>query len=82
MKKKPLKTCPECGIKCHARKATCECGYVFYEKRTEIKLLKIGQPCEKAMSLDLLVATAPTGKTHILGNGFTWVLTASLLSRM
>jgi len=40
MKKKPLKTCPECGIKCHARKATCECGYVFYEKKNRNKVIE------------------------------------------
>ena len=31
--KKPLKTCPECDEKCHARKSTCECGFVFYKKK-------------------------------------------------
>mgnify|MGYP001185635245 FL=1 len=40
MKKKPLKTCPECDIKCHARKATCECGYVFYEKKNRNKVIE------------------------------------------
>ena len=34
--KKPLKTCPECGGKCHARKSTCECGFVFYRKKNSV----------------------------------------------
>ncbi len=29
----PVKTCPACSRKVHARKATCECGYVFYERK-------------------------------------------------
>lgn len=28
----PLKTCPECKNKLHARKAECDCGHCFYKK--------------------------------------------------
>lgn len=29
----PLKTCPECNTQCHARKASCDCGFSFYKKK-------------------------------------------------
>ena len=29
----PLKTCPECQTKIHARKSECVCGYCFYQKK-------------------------------------------------
>jgi hypothetical protein len=32
----PLKTCPECQIQLHARKAECGCGYCFYQKRKSV----------------------------------------------
>lgn len=45
-KRVPLKPCPACGEKVHARKATCECGHCFYEKKngliTDWKKLKKG----------------------------------------
>jgi len=32
----PLKTCPECQAKVHARKSECECGHCFYLKKVRI----------------------------------------------
>lgn len=35
--KAPLKVCPDCQEKCHARLAECkECGFVFYKKKRSI----------------------------------------------
>lgn len=33
IRKTPLKTCPECHAKCHARLSTCKCSFVFYKKK-------------------------------------------------
>ena len=42
----PLKTCPQCNTKLHARKSECECGHCFYTKKvrliTDWRELKIG----------------------------------------
>lgn len=42
----PLKTCPDCQCKLHARKSSCDCGYSFYEKKRRLidnwKTLKKG----------------------------------------
>lgn len=32
-RKAPMKTCPQCEIKIHVRKAMCNCGYNFKEKK-------------------------------------------------
>ena len=40
MRKKPVKTCPACSEKCHARKATCECGHIFYERKNRNKVIE------------------------------------------
>ena len=31
-RKAPMKTCPECAVKLHVRKALCDCGYKFPKK--------------------------------------------------
>ncbi len=46
-RKKPLKTCPECGEKSHARKSTCECGFVFYEKKRNNKVIEDWKSLQK-----------------------------------
>lgn len=32
----PLKTCPECQSKVHARKSECTCGHCFYKKKVRV----------------------------------------------
>jgi len=67
MKKKPLKTCPECGIKCHARKATCECGYVFYEKKNRNKVIEDWTTLRKGD-----VIRSVSGNGPYWENPYTW----------
>jgi len=40
VRKAPLKTCPECENKSHARTATCKCGHVFYKKKNKGREIK------------------------------------------
>lgn len=44
---KPVKTCPACQTLCHARKSTCECGHVFYERKNRNKVIENWQTLNK-----------------------------------
>ena len=36
-RKQPLKSCPDCQTKCHARLSKCKkCGFVFYKKKKNV----------------------------------------------
>jgi len=39
-RKAPVKKCKECGKMSHARTATCQCGYVFYQKKQRNKAIE------------------------------------------
>ena len=57
--KKPLKTCPECGEKCHARKSTCVCGFVFYEKKNRNKVIEDWKSLQKGDIVRSVGANGP-----------------------
>ena len=58
-KKKPIKTCPDCGEKCHARKATCECGFVFYEKKNRNIVIEDWKSLQKGDIVKSVGANGP-----------------------
>lgn len=67
MKKKPLKTCPACSEKNHARKSECECGHVFYEKKNRNKVIEDWKTLRKGDVIRSISGNGPYWE-----NPYTW----------
>jgi len=82
MKRKPFKTCPACSDKCHARKATCVCGHVFYERKNRNKVIENWRSLNKGDVIKSVSGNGPYWENPATWKKFTWGHMANLLLKM